>query len=743
MKRSLLALGVSISALTSAPAWPQSTTAAPPVAADGVAASSAEAIAQDNGEAPEGDIVVTANRETSLLSRTPAALTALTGDTLIQAGITSPTALADLTPNVAIQRDNAPAAGGGLQITIRGVTSTDATEKGDPSAAFLRDGIYIARPQAQDVSFFDLARVEVLRGPQGTLYGRNTTAGVVNVISARPAQRFEVSGLVGYGSFGSLQATGVVNLPLSDWLAVRAAVNLERRDNVVETSVSRIDIDPSRNNRSIRLSALADLASNVSLYLQADYSVIKGSPFAVVPVTNFFRGPFTADTTPIYFDSSTQAQRTTSRIIPWREYRDNRDRGVMGEFNWDFGPAKLTWLASYREFERDERRHAGPTASFRSTFDGTYRQHSEEARLAFGGSGWWRAQVGAFYFRETSKIDTTVIEANRRFVQNPTVSESKAAFGQTTLTLAEGLNLTGGVRYSHDDKSRTGAITAETPVRTIVQVNDAKRSFSRVTWRGGVDYDVRDLGLVYGSMSTGYKAGGFNDGCQVGSGPTCTLSEQQLYYEPETLTAYEVGFKWRLGGRALRLNGAAFHYDYNNLQLSQASFCAGINCSITSNAARAKIDGVELEAIIRPADAHQVDLGLNWLDARYADFMPTATVSFAGQALSRAPRWSWFAGYTYTRVLGGGQQLSANVRTRFSDRYDLTDLATRVHFYQPSFTKTDATITFAPADEAWNLQLFAKNLENAMVLTFARNSAGAEAAFEDPRTLGVRATFKF
>lgn len=167
MRQAILIAAISTAALAAVPAAAQ-TPGEPPAAEDDAA----------EEEIPSGEIVVTASRFESLASKTPVALTAITGEGLLSQGIVNPTGLAEVVPNLHIDRAN-----GGLQITIRGVTSTDTTEKGDPSAAFLLDGIYIARPQAQEVSFYDIQRIEVLRGPQGTLYGRNTTAGLINVIT--------------------------------------------------------------------------------------------------------------------------------------------------------------------------------------------------------------------------------------------------------------------------------------------------------------------------------------------------------------------------------------------------------------------------------------------------------------------------------------------------------------------------------------------------------------------------------
>lgn len=181
----------------------------------------------------------------------------------------------------------------------------------------------------------------------------------------------------------------------------------------------------------------------------------------------------------------------------------------MGEFNADLGFGKLSWLSSYRELDRDEHRHQGPTGGARSAFTGNFWQLSQELRLSMGGTGFWKAQVGGYYFKERSRLVAANVSANVGFIQNPTVAVSKALFAQGTITPAEGLNLTAGVRYSHDDKSRIGVIAADplgTPV--VTGVNDAARSFSKVTWRLGVDYDLPRLGLVYATVSTGYKAGG-------------------------------------------------------------------------------------------------------------------------------------------------------------------------------------------------------------------------------------------
>lgn len=721
-------------------------------------ASAQQSSANDGGSTD--DIIVTASRTESLASKTPIALTAVTGDQLVSAAISNPTQLTDAVPNLSIVRGN------GLQITIRGVTSTDGSEKGDPSAAFLLDGIYIARPQSQEVSFYDIERVEVLRGPQGTLYGRNTTAGVVNIISTQPKFKLGGSADVMYESFNHVSATGTINVPLSDSFAVRAAVNYDHRNSyVIKSSLDPFSASPFRDNLSTRLSMLFQPNDNFKILVRGDYSWIKGNPGSAVPASNFFlpssflsiTGAPIIGARPSYSEPSTRAGRITPFPDPWQGYRDNRDRGIMAQMDWGLTDAlTLTYLGSYRRTSVDQ--HGSLVAGQnRSTTDALFWQNSQELRLAYN-EGPLQAQVGAYYFKERSRIALFILDPQNigfgpgvtqfGFPQDPTIAVSKAVFGQVTYALTPELKLTAGVRYSHDDKSRVGATvidllpSAGVPGnRMVLGQNNADGSFSKTTWRAGVDYDLPGLGLIYGTVSTGYKAGGFNDGCEVGTGTGCNLTSSALYYNPETLTAYEGGFKFRFSP-AFRLNGSVFHYDYKGLQLSALTNACGGPCQTTRNAGKAKVDGVELEAVVKPAANHQFNFTANWLDARYTEFRPEPTVDFAGRPLSRSPKWTWTAGYTFTQPMADGGALIANAMTRFSSGYDLTDLANRIGFYQPSYTKSDVSLTYQAPNDLFTIGLFVKNIENNLVLTGAGASFGTNAAFEDPRTIGVRAGLK-
>ncbi|MEC3909484.1 TonB-dependent receptor [Sphingobium sp. CR2-8] len=713
---------------------------------------------QEAAQFPEGEIVVTATRNESLASRTPIALTAVSGESLLSGGITNPTALADQVPNLSFDRN-----AGGLQITIRGVTSSDVTEKGDPSAAFMADGIYIARAQAQEVSFFDIQRVEVLRGPQGTLFGRNTTAGLINIITNKPKfERFSGSFDAAYGNFDTQQITGVINVPISETIAIRAAANYDRRDSyLIAGPAWTAPLDPFKKNISGRLSALFDLGAG-ELLLRGDYSSIKGSPANSLLTSNFYSNFDTPGVDPIYVGTANARRlRTVSPSFTGSIGRDNNTWGIVADLGYDLGPVTVNYLGSYREFKRRENDAyvlGGLGAVFPFRFNGDYWQNSQELRLSTNGDGPLKAQAGLYYFKEKSAVDLSVFGLISPtpgtfgyvygFPQDPTISESWAGFGQATYTIAERFRLTGGIRYSNDKKSRDGftifcgTITCDEPGDAKIP-NVANRTFSKVTWRVGADFDVDERTLLYGVVATGYKAGGFNDGCETGTSAVCSQPAEALYYEPETLTSYEVGLKTQFLNNAVRLNASVFHYDYEKIQLSQTSTICGGPCNITTNAAAAKVDGVELEGVIAPARSSKFDFSVAWLNARYAEFFPAPGFDWSGKKLDRSPTLAVTAGYTQTFELGNGGNFQAGVRTRVSDSYQLAALNTQNQFRVPSYSKTDLLIAYNAPDNRWYAQAFVKNLENSIVVSSAASGAIGTVQIADPRTYGGRVGVKF
>jgi iron complex outermembrane recepter protein len=814
MKRMLLAATASVFALAATPVFAQ--------------ASADEAPA-------DGDIIVTATRSETLLSKTPLAITAITGDSLRDKGIVGPTGLAETVPNLSIDRTN------GLQITIRGVTSTDGTEKGNPSAAFLIDGIYQARPQMADIG------VEVLRGPQGTLYGKNTTAGAINVITNKPEiGKFGAGINVGYGNYSALNADGYVNIAAGDMAAFRIAATFDQRDNWVRPALrdTGTSLDPFRKNFSVRASALVKLGDNGDLLVRGTYGHLGGTRATSVQTSNFFSsGVNDANGSPVWSPIAGGNSALLTRKL-WaipvntsttggggvagstRPYQvDNSTLGVGAELNYDLGFSKVTYIGSYNSYKANENTNLDingllpanlpgflapfltnfttdckePTelCSYPAFFNGKYTQTSHELRFAFGGDGPFKLQAGGYYFREHSVIGFWIpdfpafIIGNNKLYGFPqeTTSKTIGAFAQGTFEVSDGFRLTAGGRYTKDNLFRYGHTVATNNINSPIVIggstyaNDARVKNNKFTWKVGFDADV-GRGLLYGNVATGYKQGGFGDGCSNGGTPgnragatlvtstgercdNSTLtnaalpyqpndtrpnfnpalygSPQAIYYQPETLRSYEIGYRGPIMP-GLRIDTGFFYYDYKNMQLSSLLNINGAPTLVTTNAGKSAIKGFEFEAIVNPAPNHQFNFGFDITDAKYKHFCPggtgtknpldactVGTIDYRGRTLDRTPKHVAFARYAWTIPMGDSEfVLSAG--TQLKGKYSITQFGSSpTQRFTPSHT-------YNGPDGKWYVQGFVKNIENFLEL---RNADGDTVVPSDPRTFGIRAGFKY
>jgi iron complex outermembrane receptor protein len=709
------------------------------------------------------EVVVTAQRTSALASKTPVAMSVLSGAQLIDADLTQPSNLADRLPDVHLD-----GAADGLKITIRGVSNADTTGKGDPSAAFMLDGIYIARPQFQNLSFYDLDRIEVLRGPQGTLYGRNTTAGVINVISNAPTQRFEGSVSTDWGNYASRQDSAMLNVPVNDVLALRAAVAYNAHNSYLNNGQGTpYHLGLDRNDSSGRLSARLAFSNTVSLLLRVDHSSVRDNSDDIVPDTNFFHG--VASGNPVWYGAPTSARLTNGFVPPntrpEQGYGHKDSSGISADFSWNLGAVTVSYLGSHRHSDQDflenyyYRIAPAYAIGVHESFGGNYGQNSHELRIASNGGGPLTAQGGLYYFREESNEDFTFRDLEPLglppyyvFPTGPTISLSKAAFAQATYGLTDRLRLTAGARFTHDAKSRIGSTNFQqastfNPATDFQLLNAAEITTHKSTWRLGAEFDLAPATLLYGTVSTGYKAGGFNDGCLAGShalGIACpaalAVPAATLYYQPETLTSYEAGVKTAFWDKKASLNVTAFDYDYRNLQLSGVAVVQGAPRYVTSNAGVASVKGLELEGLVYPTLDDKFNYSLTLLDAHYVSYSPDGVHSWDGYKLDRAPSNVLSLGYEHRFRLGGGD-LKAGFISRKSSAYSIGVPSQLLQYRIPSRTQTDATLNYHRDGAAWRLQASVRNLENKVV-PINIDSFGMVVP-SDPRTVDVRFTYQF
>jgi iron complex outermembrane receptor protein len=725
----------------------------------------APAWAQTDGTETSGiqEVIVTAQRTAAPASKTPVAMSVLTASELDAGGFDTPGAIAARLPNTYLENSY-----DGLRITIRGVSNADSTEKGDPSAAFMVDGVYVARPQSQTATWYDVDRVEVLRGPQGTLYGRNTTAGVVNVITKTPVARFEADVNATVGNWGTRKVGAMVNVPVNDVLALRAAATWNEHDSYLSNGTAtlrRLGLD--RDDRAARLSAKLALSPAASLLVRYEASRDNSNNDSTVPDSNFYSGIATG--LPVWNGDATDRQLTYRFNPPntrfEQGYSHKKTSSLTAKLNWDLGPATLSWLGAHRSFDHDYlynfyyRVAPAIALGVRQPFSGHYNQDSHELRLATNGTGLLSAQGGVYWFRERARtvyyfrdLQLVGLPPYYVFANDPVESRSKAVFGQATLRVADGLRATAGARYTEDDKARTGYIgyqrapdfNAATDLR---ELNAGRIGTNKTTWRLGLDYDLAPATLVYGSIATGYKAGGFNDGCAAGdthNGIGCpagsALPPATLTYQPETVRAYEAGAKTRFWDGRASLNLAVFHYDYRNLQLSNETVINGKPRYETTNAGEAAIRGLEVDGQVAATSADRFTYAFTLLDAHYVSYTPDGVHSWAGVKLDRTPARTLALGWEHRMLFAGGQ-LAAGVNTRASASYLLAAPQAGLKYRVPGHTESDLHLGWEPSGAHWSVLARVRNLENE-VRPMTINSVGLAVPTE-PRTADVRFDYRF
>ena len=693
-------------------------------------------------------ITVSAQKREEDMAKVPISVSAISGDELSRRGATDTSALGSLAPNVNVssetQRDS-------VFITIRGVSGTDIRNEADPTTAFHVDGAYVTRLSGAGAYFYDLDRVEVLRGPQGTLYGRNSTSGAVNLVSRRPGNEFEgyVNGTVGSDSL--FRTTGALNLPLVDQkLALRVAFLTEDRDGFRDNG----PLVSAEGDDSDSFAARAHLGFTASDRLDFLLTLETYERKGVGGVQAFL--PFPGNPNP-------QVAITDRERFPLDTlgFRDISDDSVRLEANYDLGLATATYQFSWRDSERELFEDLDGTAVSDSTLGEEFRSiaKTHEFRLTSPGGETFDWILGAFYLDETINSVfniqiPTVIGAFSRldfdFVDRDQSNESWAVFGQANLALSDQLDLTLGARYTRDDKDKPDSAqiirrldaNGPPPLQTIVQNQSA--DWDKVTWRAALDYTLSDDTLLYASVSTGYKAGGFNRGAS------------QAIYNPETVTAYEVGAKTNAFDDRLRLGVAAFYYDYKDLQLAQVETAANnVIENITRNATSATIWGLEAEGEARFGQSTKIDFAVGYLNAEFDSFpnvlddLTGAIEDLSGNRLVNAPRLSGTIGLEPHEFDLGGGTLTPRVQVHYESSAFLR-IQNQPHDRRGSYTRSDARLRYEQANSRWFAEAYVENIENHNVVSSV--SAGTliigvgpsfKGVFLAPRTYGMRIGAKF
>jgi len=719
-----VAIAVACLAATGAMAQQAASTATAPASA---------AYASDNGLQ---EVVITAERRRSSIQNTAASVTAVSGEDIREKGQTTlANVLAD-TPAVEVQ--SSPQGG---QIYIRGVGSNGDSNWVDPAVALNLDGVYSGRAERVLSSMYDVERVEVLRGPQGTLYGRNATGGSVNVITNDPDKTFSAGLNAQVGNYKLRHVDGFINVPANDVLAFRVALMREKRDGYFTNNGEASDLTAGR------LKVLLKPTSNFSLLATVDSMYSDGTGMTTVP------RPFVGG--PPFFNWSTDYSN------PWRvdplhpaDTQRTRFNTYSLQAELDLGFAVLSVLPSYTH----NTRYVETSLITGIAVPGTTLplpastwaegQHTLEVRLTSEASSPINWVVGAYDFSTNNMQTGTPPSYPPPTFLTPGTSvptHSKALFGQATLPLSDVLRLTGGLRYTEDSKTYDYEVVS-TSSSTVEGYDSGplsvKNSYHALTYKGGVEFDVAKHSLLYAQVATGYKAGGFS-----------TTATPPLAYAPEKLTAFELGSKNRFLDNTLQVNGELYYYVYKNYQAQYADSAApspvpGDTATAFQqyvvNAGRGKNSGLEIESRYRIRPETELIMSGTYAHARYGSFSSSALAYLDGTKVAMTPAWTATFGAEQSLMLGDGR-VTAGGEVKFSDGYMVTlqsglpggDLNNN----QSSFHMTDLHVSYAPASDKWNATLWLKNLENKAQTTDEQPFGRTQ--ITPPRTFGLNVAYKF
>ncbi|KKC24172.1 TonB-dependent receptor [Sphingomonas sp. SRS2] len=718
------------------------------------------------------EIVVTAQKRSESLQKVPLAITAITASELERSGIRDLQGVAATVPGLNLGEQL-----GVAKITLRGIGLESLQPGAEGSIAFHVDGIFISRSVAALASFYDIQQVEVLRGPQGTLYGRNATGGSINITTRGPTEELSGYASLTAGNYNQIVAEGAVGgAIIPDVLSARVAFQTQDHDGYGKNVVTGNEID-DLNSRAIRGSLRFTPNDRLTVDLKADYyrrsdhsggyHYLGGGAFSApgVPITPFGLTLFGGQAPSNRRDLANNVD-PTNRVRFW---------GASGRISYELSDEiDLVSLTAYRKLKYQTLSDIDSTSApiapiYQAEQD---RQFSQEFQIT-GNHDRLNWLVGLFYFNENDRGQLAIPFDNFAFFPPPTnyltqgywgggfiKTKAMAVFGQATYKLSDVLRLTVGGRYSTEkkraldqflfdvatpfDASTPANLVLQPPAGTISQPGSER--FNSFTPRIALDYQVTPDVLLYASWSKGFKSGTYSLG---------TLSPP---VNPEKVSAFEGGMKSTLFDRRVRLNLAGFYYKYSDLQVGKVED----QSTVLENAATATIYGLEAELQVRPVERVRIDANAAWLHARFDEYVSrdlarpfgdgttlingNPAFNLAGNTLSQSPNFTFFAGAQYTLPTGAGD-FTLRGEISYRDRSYLTAFNVP-YLSQPSFAKLNAFLNWTSVGEKISGSLFVRNITNKTTVSSAYVSSGLfgfpiNGYLEEPRTYGATIRYAF
>lgn len=703
------------------------------------------------------EVMVTATKRTESLQDVPIAVTALDERMIQQAGITGIADVALRTPGFSMGSYSA----GQPLLFIRGIGSNDrGAAGGEPSVATFVDGVYINRAAGSAMEMFDLAAIEILRGPQGTLWGKNASAGVINIRTRRPSlDRLEASVEGTVGNEGIWGVNALVSGPLGDTVAGKLSVGYRERDAWNESVLNSNGDTGDLEAASYRAQLLFTPSDNLEILWSGDYGEDKRGGNGLNP--QILDNPNPATEAVNFFASLQPGIDYHENLMEESGYQDIESWGTSLQIDWDLGDMTLTSITAYREGDADLANNSvGTNLSvfpvlevITPNLDET-EMFTQELRLAGVGDNLnWT--TGLYYYTEDtthaeggafligplgpllgfppSLIGTTLTD--RTVQENET--DGMSVFGELTWSVTDALDLTFGARYTYEEKDFAAVGLGEFGAFVGNYDVEEDEDWSNPTYKVVANYRFNDDVMTYFSVATGFKSGGWQN---------LALSElaAKTAFDEENATNFEVGVKSMLLDNTLRLNAAVFLTDYEDLQVTNPILeCGQPICGVnTVNAGEAEIKGVELEFTWAITENFQLMGNYAYLDTEY-DKLEGVLEPANGNQLRNAPENAYTLVALYEAVLGGGGEISARYEYAYKDETQ-QDINNNPRSEKPDYEVSNIRLGYTTSNDNWEVAAWVKNAFDEEYLDHNFYSAGFGAFSYPalPRTYGLTVTWR-
>jgi len=778
-------------------------------------------------------ISVTAQKHARSINEVGITINAFSGEDLRDLGVVSAVDLANITPGLTVSESSAT---GVPQYSIRGVGFQDLSTSSSSTVGLYLDGANIPYTVMSRGAIFDIERVEVLKGPQGDLYGRNTTGGQINFISNKPSDSFEAGVIATYSSYQTLDVEGFMTGELTDSAQGRFSFKTTQSNEGWQESLTRSDDTLGKKDlNAFRALINFDINDDTTLLLNSHYlkdnsdnqaavafngvdsglgSVVN---FPHLPLQNYTTDLINLTSTPPWLAAGQDAKKAdwsnnytstiTGETFNIRPERDNTQQGLNAKLTWDIDDFTFTSLTAYDEFERRESNDwdggAFIDASNINTTDiwafsqELIIQQSSDDFLWIAGLYYSKDEVKEDYhffmpdslfgnasiaFRALPFNLSPILELDTEYKQD---SESKAIFGHIQWQFADDWNLTVGARYTDEERIWSGCTRSATDnslgsfVNTLFgaslavgdcatinddpnsadyifallgtpNINDAFHNITNTVktsrWMGkvSIDYNITPEILLYGTVSNGFKSGGFN-------GNNSNTTSQLKPYSEEKLLAYEIGTKATFFDGSMQFNASTFFYDYRDKQEAETAVTFVGNIDGLTNVPKSEIFGVETTLQWNPIDGLSTQFGVAYLDTEVKEWeavdaansaWPTiVTVDVSGQTLPNAPEWSYNAIVSYTWELNSDLYFEVAGDVNFTDK---TSGGPNLETATEEYTVGNARVTLSDVDDIWRVQLWVRNVTDTYYYPSAFTGNGPFVRFVGmPRTMGITVEYNF